>query len=855
MDRRIVIVIAVLSIGVFLSLCGSAHAQWQQIGRASNVVAMAAVNGKLFAATKNNQLWMRESVPHNVRWQYIGHANNIVGMAAVNGKLFAATKDNRLWMREPVPRNVAWQHIGHANNVVAMAALGSKLFAATSDNRLWMREPVPSDVSWQHIGHANNTVGMAAANGKLFAATKDNKLWMRLPVPYDVPWKQIDQANGVVGFTALDNGLFAADNRNRLWMRTAPVESTQETEPGVVTIDILYKDADGTSQLGQTQISVREGAHGCEYRLEYNPANPTNWPIDEIAGDRGPAQRHPSTTCTVPDFTVADADNKAQFEEQTVYYWTKEAREYAKNHLWITPPGWTGGPIKHANDRVGPNVLTQGAFSVACVPITSSQDGCMRAWPHEGPKIHIKAGETTDHLVAHEFGHYAAGYVFGHMDISFVPGFSIGFDPAKCDQRSFQEAIAEMFMSVFLHDARYGYYVTQNPVVSGVPSSSFYLSRTDQWNNQCGATDYWMGLPLAQAFHKTLWDSVWSSPANANKSMVNAFSYALAKNTGHRIDDLAYTILQWLGEHADPEESAQAHNIFAAHGMAPKALGDTCFANTECKSGYCDAGDGTSKTNRCMPNNNGRPGDICSHDDQCASHNCAGLRPHSDGKNWIPGQCSNSSTKPLGMYCFSNSQCSSGYCDRGDGTSKTSLCMPNRNGRIGDICSHDNQCTSGICEGLRASGGQWIPGRCGNKFALGHNCSQNHQCASGYCDAGNGTSRTDRCMPNRNGRSGDICSHDNQCTSGNCEGLRASGNRWIPGKCSSKFALGHNCSQNHQCASGYCDAGNGTSRTNRCMPNNNGRRGDICSHHHQCLSRVCNGLRASGNRWIPGECL
>jgi hypothetical protein len=37
-----------------------------------------------------------------VNWDHIGHANDVVAMAAINGKLFAATRDNRLWWRDPV---------------------------------------------------------------------------------------------------------------------------------------------------------------------------------------------------------------------------------------------------------------------------------------------------------------------------------------------------------------------------------------------------------------------------------------------------------------------------------------------------------------------------------------------------------------------------------------------------------------------------------------------------------------------------------------------------------------------------------------------------------------------------------
>jgi hypothetical protein len=68
-----------------------------------------------------------------------------------------------------------------------------------------------------------------------------------------------------------------------------------------------------------------------------------------------------------------------------------------------------------------------------------------------------------------------------------------------------------------------------------------------------------------------------------------------------------------------------------------KALGDSCMQNYQCASSYCDSGNNTSRTDRCMPNTNGMSGDICSHNNQCASRNCVGL--HASGNQWIPGTC------------------------------------------------------------------------------------------------------------------------------------------------------------------------------------------------------------------------
>jgi hypothetical protein len=196
------------------------NVDWQLIGHANNVVAMAAADGKLFAITRDNGLWARDTVLWDVNWRLIGSGppNNAVAMAAAPGflsdKLFAATSDNKLWVRDSFSifsnlGNGGWQLIGHANNIAAMAAdpgLFGKLFAATRDNGLWARDPVLSDVNWQLIGHANNVAAMAATDGKLFAAARDNGLWARDRVLSDVNWQLIGHANNVAAMSPAPRG-------------------------------------------------------------------------------------------------------------------------------------------------------------------------------------------------------------------------------------------------------------------------------------------------------------------------------------------------------------------------------------------------------------------------------------------------------------------------------------------------------------------------------------------------------------------------------------------------------------------------------------------------------------------------
>jgi len=43
------------------------------------------------------------SVAADVVWEHVGHTNEVSGVTAINGQLFAATKDNKLWKRDPLP--------------------------------------------------------------------------------------------------------------------------------------------------------------------------------------------------------------------------------------------------------------------------------------------------------------------------------------------------------------------------------------------------------------------------------------------------------------------------------------------------------------------------------------------------------------------------------------------------------------------------------------------------------------------------------------------------------------------------------------------------------------------------------
>lgn len=122
-------------------------------------------------------------------WEAVGHARNVAAMTALEGRLFAATRDDRLWMRHPVLADASWRPIGHANRVTALAADRGHLFCIASGNHLYCRRPLEQDVTWSLIGTGptGGVRAMTGLGGALYAIGGDGRLWTRPSRPVEMP--------------------------------------------------------------------------------------------------------------------------------------------------------------------------------------------------------------------------------------------------------------------------------------------------------------------------------------------------------------------------------------------------------------------------------------------------------------------------------------------------------------------------------------------------------------------------------------------------------------------------------------------------------------------------------------------
>jgi hypothetical protein len=178
-------------------------------------VTLSGVDGKLFGATTDHKLWMRDSVAVNAPWYHIGYADGMIAMTALEGKLFATTKGNKLLVCYPAPWNIRWKTVSDAMQVVALAGLDGKLYAVTKENKLWVRDPSAVDTPWQYLGDQQPVVSLAGLGGRLFAATVDNKLWMRTPPEPTRPERAPPE-----GLQVIDVSIGAPD-----WLRSQDVAS------------------------------------------------------------------------------------------------------------------------------------------------------------------------------------------------------------------------------------------------------------------------------------------------------------------------------------------------------------------------------------------------------------------------------------------------------------------------------------------------------------------------------------------------------------------------------------------------------------------------------------------------------
>lgn len=118
---------------------------WTAVGTAPGLVALAASFEGLFGATAEGDLvHLRfDQIGSGAGWARVGHAVDVVTMTNINGRLFCVTRDQTLWTRLPVPHEIGWTAIARTPApVTGLAGHAGKLIISTTTDQLWWRDAV-----------------------------------------------------------------------------------------------------------------------------------------------------------------------------------------------------------------------------------------------------------------------------------------------------------------------------------------------------------------------------------------------------------------------------------------------------------------------------------------------------------------------------------------------------------------------------------------------------------------------------------------------------------------------------------------------------------------------------------------
>jgi hypothetical protein len=202
--------------------------EWERVGEAINVVAMAAEGGRLFAATEDGRLWEREATAQNMRWTVIGAAPDVVVLAA-NGyakwtqqqPLYALSAGNTLLSRSPNPGG-AWSVADSGNGCTALAVANSGVVYASDASTLWSwdRNRTPS---WAPVGPTGIGIRFLAAQYRsLVACDNDGALWRR-DLNAGGDWQRLgDSVPELTAMAITESAIFAATLDGTLWRRDLP---------------------------------------------------------------------------------------------------------------------------------------------------------------------------------------------------------------------------------------------------------------------------------------------------------------------------------------------------------------------------------------------------------------------------------------------------------------------------------------------------------------------------------------------------------------------------------------------------------------------------------------------------------
>jgi hypothetical protein len=201
------------------------------------IAAITGLDGKFFAADRNNTLWSGTPSGENISWKKIGIADGIRALAGMNGRLYAVSDKGELLVRKAIQQKAKWKIMGDAADIKTLTALGENLYATNNKDQVLKMDFLQRDKRWEPIGQAKDVRSMTSNGERLFAIDGGDSLWHIQPHQKAVPWAQIGRNNGITfaihirQIVVLNSRLYAVSTDNKLYFAR---HSTDGISPGLI---------------------------------------------------------------------------------------------------------------------------------------------------------------------------------------------------------------------------------------------------------------------------------------------------------------------------------------------------------------------------------------------------------------------------------------------------------------------------------------------------------------------------------------------------------------------------------------------------------------------------------------------
>jgi hypothetical protein len=201
--------------------------QWEPIGDGRGIIALCAIEGKLFASNESQQLLWRGLCGQNRRWEILGECSEALAMAAApdqncpSGRgVYVLARSGTLLRRDAVILNSPWQPIGEFADGVGLAAADNYLYAISAPGRLF-RSKIVDPLAWQPVDSLGNATAMTSSSAELFVLCDDKLTWRSAAFDVeskDLEWIAIGRLPaGVTCLAASDHKLICVSEGRLLW--------------------------------------------------------------------------------------------------------------------------------------------------------------------------------------------------------------------------------------------------------------------------------------------------------------------------------------------------------------------------------------------------------------------------------------------------------------------------------------------------------------------------------------------------------------------------------------------------------------------------------------------------------------